>query len=280
MKKELTKAQEVERSLIKRFRKEIWTKFILALKRYDMIAEGDKIAVCISGGKDSVLLAKLFQMLKKISDVNFDVEYISMNPGYNEENLKLLKENAEKLEIPLTIFETNIFDLVYKMDGSPCYVCARMRRGYLYKKAQELGCNKIALAHHFTDVVVTTVMAMFYGAQLQAMPPKVVSKNFEGMEIIRPLYCIDEEDIIKWKNYNNLQFLQCACRFTEACEVDESLSARAKVKALLKDLEKDIPALKAHIFKSVHNVDVDTMVGVKHKGEYYDFEKLFNDRKK
>lgn len=282
MEKALSKAQLVERSLMKKFRKSIWTKFILALKRYNLVEEGDKIAVCVSGGKDSMLLAKLFQLLKRISEVNFEVVYLSMNPGYNEANLNQIKNNAEMLEIPLTIFETNIFDSVVNIEKSPCYLCARMRRGYLYNEAKKLGCNKIALAHHNSDVIETTLMGMFYGAQIQAMPPKLWSKNFEGMELIRPLYFVSEEDIIAWKDYNELKFLQCACRFTEMSNLSEdeiSPSARKNIKNLIKNLKKDIPEIENHIFKSIHNCQVDTMVGVKHDGKYYDFNEIFEANK-
>ena len=276
MDKNLTKAQLVERSLMKRFRKEIWTKFILALKRYNLVEEGDKIAVCVSGGKDSMLLSKLMQILKKISEVNFEVIYLCMNPGYNEKNLNQIKENAKLLEIPLEIFESNIFDSVFHIEKSPCYLCARMRRGYLYSEAQKRGCNKIALAHHFNDVIETTLMGMLYGAQLQAMPPKLNSKNFEGVSLIRPLYCVREEDILAWKKYNDLTFLQCACRFTENLDEEEiSPSARLNVKNIIKDLKTKIPDVENHIFKSIHNCQIDTMVGVKYHDVDYDFNELF-----
>ena len=280
MNKELTKAQLVERSLMKRFRKSIWTKFILALKRYKLVEEGDKIAVCVSGGKDSMLLAKLMQQLKKISEVNFEVVYICMNPGYNEKNLKQIENNAKMLEIPLHIFESNIFDSVVNIEKSPCYLCARMRRGYLYNEAQKLGCNKIALAHHFNDVIETTLMGMFYGAQLQAMPPKLRSKNFEGMELIRPLYYVEEKDILAWKEYNDLRFLQCACRFTEKAEIEDEISpsARLNIKNLIKELKMKIPDIENHIFKSIHNCNVDNMVGWKYKGKNYDFNEVYENR--
>ena len=280
MNKELTKAQLVERSLMKRFRKSIWTKFILALKRYKLVEEGDKIAVCVSGGKDSMLLAKLMQQLKKISEVNFEVVCICMNPGYNEKNLKQIENNAKMLEIPLHIFESNIFDSVVNIEKSPCYLCARMRRGYLYNEAQKLGCNKIALAHHFNDVIETTLMGMFYGAQLQAMPPKLRSKNFEGMELIRPLYYVEEKDILAWKEYNDLRFLQCACRFTEKAEIEDEISpsARLNIKNLIKELKMKIPDIENHIFKSIHNCNVDNMVGWKYKGKNYDFNEVYENR--
>ncbi len=278
----LSKAQLVERSLMKRFRKEIWTKFILALKRYKLVEEGDRIAVCVSGGKDSMLLAKLMQLLKKISEVNFDVVYLCMNPGYNEKNLKQILDNAKALEIPLEIFKSDIFDSVVNIEKSPCYLCARMRRGYLYSEAQKRGCNKIALAHHFNDVIETTLMGMFYGAQLQAMPPKLRSKNFEGMELIRPLYYVEEKDVLAWKDYNELKFLQCACRFTEMSQNEDEISpsARLNVKNLIKELKEKIPNLENHIFKSIHNCNVDTMVGWKHHEKYIDFNEFYDNEKK
>lgn len=277
--KELTFSQKVEQGLFKKFRKTIWTKFILALKRYNLVQDGDKIAVCISGGKESMLLAKLMQLLQRLSETKFDLVFLSMDPGYNEENRKLLEENAKKLEIPLEIFQTNIFDSVANMTGSPCYICARMRRGHLYSEAKKRGCNKIALAHHFSDVIETTLMAMLYGAQLQTMPPKLKSKNFEGMELIRPLYCVNEDDIVAWKNYFGLKFLNCACRFTENCQIEgnENSSARLATKNLIKRLKKDIPDVESHIFKSVHNANVDTFVGVKYKGKSYNFNELYED---
>lgn len=263
---------------MKKFRKEIWTKFVLALKRYNLVEEGDKIAVCVSGGKDSMLLAKLMSLLKRFSEVNFDVVYLSMNPGYSEKNLRQIKENATLLDIPLHIFESDIFDSVKNVEKSPCYLCARMRRGYLYSEARKLGCNKIALAHHFNDVIETTLVGMFYGAQIQAMPPKLRSKNFDGMQLIRPLYFIEEKDILAWKEYNNLKFLQCACHFTENLGEDEiSPSARLNVKNLIKELSEKIPDVENHIFKSIHNCNVDTMVGIKYKGKTYSFNEIFDN---
>ncbi len=278
MEKEFTKAQEIERGITKRFKKSIWSKFILALKEYKLVNDGDKIAVCISGGKDSMLLALLMKMLKKYSETNFDVCYICMDPGYNKENRKQIEENAKKLEIPIEFFETNIFDSVVNLEGSPCYVCARMRRGYLYNEAKNRGCNKIALGHHFTDVITTTVMGMLYGAQLQAMPPKLKSQNFEGMELIRPLYCVNEDDICLWRDANKLKFLNCACRFTEVCAVDETASARLQTKNFIKSLKNKIPDVEHHIFKSIHNVNIDTFVGVKEDGKYFDFNTLFDKK--
>lgn len=217
MERQMEPCRLIERSIIKKYRKELWTPFIVAVKRYELVQAGDKIAVCISGGKDSMLMAKLMQELQRHSDVPFELVFLVMDPGYNEINRQKIESNAALLNIPITIFETDVFAVANNSDKSPCYLCARMRRGYLYKKAQELGCNKIALGHHFNDVIETTVMSMFYGSQLQAMPPKLHSTNFPGMVLIRPLYCVREEDIIAWKRYNDLEFIQCACRFTENC---------------------------------------------------------------
>ena len=271
--KTLSKAQEVERSIMKKYKKTIWSKFILALKTYKLVNDGDKIAVCISGGKDSMLLAILMKMLKKYSETNFEVYFLSMDPGYNKENRLRLEENAKMLDVPVQIFDTKIFDTVVDMGGSPCYMCARMRRGHLYNEAKKLGCNKIALGHHFSDVIETTVMGMLYGAQLQGMLPKLRSQNFEGMELIRPLYCINEDDIIAWRDANDLKFLNCACSFTEMCAVDgtESSSARRETKMLIKSLRSKIPEVEHHIFKSLHNVNVDTFPGYKKDGQYHDF---------
>lgn len=278
MEKQMTRAQEIEKTITKRFKKTIWSKFIHALKEYKLVLEGDKVAVCISGGKDSMLLALLMKMLKKYSETNFDVVFLCMDPGYAPENRKQIEENAKLLEIPLHLFETNIYDYVASIEGSPCYICARMRRGNLYNEAKRLGCNKIALGHHFTDVISTTLMGMFYGAQLQAMPPKLRSTNFEGMELIRPLYCINEDDIIEWKKFNELKFINCACRFTEMCTVDggNEQSARAQTKKIIKSLKEKIPDVEHHIFKSLHNVNIDTFVGVKSEGEYHDFNEIFD----
>ncbi len=284
--KTLNAAQEIERSLNKKFRKSIWTKFVLALKRYNLVEEGDKIAVCVSGGKDSMLLAKLMQMLQTYSNVKFEIVFLCMDPGYNPQNRQQIETNASLMQIPLEFFETDIFDSVVNVEKSPCYLCARMRRGHLYSEAQKHGCNKIALGHHFSDVIETTLMGMLYGAQIQAMPPKLCSKNFEGMQLIRPLYCVHEKDILAWKNYNNLKFLQCACRFTEANHLNEdeiSQSARLETKKLIAALKKDIPEVEEHIFKSIHNVQLDTMLGIKYQDEDFDFNQLFakrNDKKR
>ena len=276
--KELSRAQILERSITKRFKSTIWTKFITALKQYELVNDGDKIAVCISGGKDSWLMALLFKMLKKYSETKFEVVYLCMNPGYAETNLKQIQENAMLFDIDLQIFETDIFDSVVNIEKSPCYLCARMRRGHLYNEAKKRGCNKIALGHHFSDVIETTLMGMLYGAQLQAMPPKLKSQNFEGMELIRPLYCVNEKDIISWKEVNGLKFLQCACRFTENCNLSEeeiSPSARLETKKLIKELSKSIPDVEMHIFRSIHNVNLDTFVGYKHNGTEYSFLEKF-----
>ena len=272
MGKELRFSQMVERSVTKKYRKEIWNSFVGAVKRYELIQAGDKIAVCISGGKDSMLLAKLMQMLQKYSEVPFELIYLAMNPGYNEENMRQIFHNAELLEIPLTVFETDIFDVTAKTDRYPCYLCAKMRRGHLYSKAKELGCNKIALGHHFSDVIETTVMAMFYGSQLQGMIPKLKSTNFEEMELIRPLYCIHEDDIIAWSRYNKLEFIQCACRFTDADYVSETGGTkRREIKELIRELKKSNPNIEKSIFNSLHRVHLDTFVGYKTKGEFHSF---------
>ena len=273
--RQLTDAQLIERSIIKKFRKEIWNPFIEGVKTYQLVNDGDRIAVCISGGKDSMLMAKLLQQLQRISDTDFELTYLVMNPGYNEENLNRIVENAERLNIPITVFESKIFDVAYGVnEGSPCYLCARMRRGHLYAKAKELGCNKIALGHHFSDVIETTLLGMFYGSQLQAMLPKLHSTNFEGMELIRPMYCVHEEDIIRWCNYNDLHFIQCACRFTEAYKNSADgigNSKRQEIKMLIKELKKTNPDIEHNIFKSIHAVCLDTMPGYKQKGEYHSF---------
>lgn len=274
MGRELTFNQCAERSIIKTYRKTIWNPFVEACKRYQLINDGDKIAVCISGGKDSVLMAKCLQQLKRISDTDFELEFICMDPGYNTENRRKIEENCRILEIPVKIFESDIFAVTESVGGSPCYLCARMRRGHLYAKAKELGCNKIALGHHLSDVIETTVMGMLYGAQLQGMLPKLKSTNFEGMELIRPLYCVNEEAIIKWKNYNNLEFIQCACRFVD--EYSNSTdgigeSKRQEVKALIKELKKTNKDIEMNIFNSIHNVKLDTLISYKQNGIEHNF---------
>lgn len=264
----------IERSIIKKFRKSIWNPFILAVKRYELIKEGDRIAVCISGGKDSMLLAKLMQELHRHSDVPFELKFLVMDPGYNAANREKIESNARLLHIPITVFETDIFEIADSVTQSPCYLCARMRRGHLYSKAKELGCNKIALGHHFSDVIETTLLGMFYGSQLQAMLPKLHSTNFEGMELIHPMYCIHEEDVVAWRNYNNLEFIQCACRFTEKytlCSNEGGISKRQEIKQLIKKLKAENPLIEKSIFNSIHSVCLDTMLGYKSKGVEHSF---------
>ena len=266
--------KEIERSIVKKFRKPIWRKFTQALNEYDLIQDGDKIAVCISGGKDSMLMAKLFQELKRHGKNNFELVFLVMNPGYNDLNYNVILNNAKILDIPITVFKTEIFDTVVDITESPCYLCARMRRGYLYSKAKELGCNKIALGHHYDDVIETILMGMLYGAQVQTMMPKLHSMNFEGMELIRPMYLIREADIIHWKEYNNLEFIQCACRFTEGCASCGGTgkgSKRAEIKQLIKDLTKVSPYIEKNIFRSVENVNIDTVIAYKKKGQRHSF---------
>lgn len=265
---------EIERSIVKKFRKDIWRKFTKAINEYDLICDGDKIAVCISGGKDSMLMAKLFQELERHGKKNFEVVYLVMNPGYNEWNYKTICSNAQILNVPITVFESEIFDIVAGEEESPCYLCARMRRGHLYSKAKELGCNKIALGHHFDDVIETILMGMLYGAQVQTMMPKLHSTNFEGMELIRPMYLVREEDIIHWMNYNDLHFIQCACRLTESCAScggTEKGSKRAEVKELIRELRKKSPYIEMNIFRSMENVNLDTVIGYKCQGERHHF---------
>ena len=274
--KKLDYCQTVERSIVKKFRKEIWTKFTKAINDYELIQDGDKIAVCISGGKDSMLMAKLFQEIKKHGKKEFEVVYLVMNPGYNDVNYQNIINNAEKLRVPVTVFETQIFDSVTDFDlSSACYLCARMRRGYLYSKAKELGCNKIALGHHFDDVIETILMGMLYGGQIQSMMPKLHSTNFEGMELIRPLYLIREEAIIAWRDYNELKFIQCACRFTEASEASssghENTSKRAEIKALIKEMKKTNPVVEKNIFRSVENVQLNTIIEYKDRTGRHNF---------
>ena len=260
----LEKSQLVERSIFKTYRKKIWTPFITAVKKYQLIQENDVIAVCISGGKDSMLLAMLMQQLQKHSDFPFQVKYLVMDPGYTEKNLNQILSNAKMLKIPVEVFTSDIFSVVDSQDKYPCYLCARMRRGYLYKFAQQMGCNKIALGHHFSDVVETTLMGMLWGGQIQGMLPKLHSKNFDGMELIRPMYCIHEKDIINWRDYNELTFLNCACKVTEKVENQGcETSKRAETKALIKELKKSNPNVEHSIFNSIHNVCLDMMVGYK-----------------
>ncbi|MBQ3665250.1 MAG: ATPase [Lachnospiraceae bacterium] len=268
------KYKDVERSIVKRFRKEIWRKFTKAINEYELIKDGDKIAVCISGGKDSMLMAKLFQELYRHGKQNFEVVYLVMNPGYNDINYQTILDNAKLLQVPITVFQSEIFDIVADDLDSPCYLCARMRRGHLYSKAKELGCNKIALGHHFDDVIETILMGMLYGAQVQTMMPKLHSTNFEGMELIRPLYLVREKDIIHWREYNHLNFIQCACRFTEncaSCGGTEKGSKRAEIKELIRQLSQKDPVIEKNIFRSVENVNLSTVIAYKQKGKKHHF---------
>ena len=271
MARDLEPCQKIERSIITKFRKTLWRPFIEAEKRYELIQAGDRIAVCISGGKDSMLLAKLMQELARHSDVPFSLTFLVMDPGYSEPNRRRLEENAALLQVPVTVFQSDIFAVANAAAHDACYLCARMRRGWLYSKAQELGCNKIALGHHFSDVIETTLIGMFWGAQLQAMLPKLHSTNFPGMELIRPLYCVHEDDIIAWARYNDLHFLRCACRFTEGTATGELSSKRQEVKELLRTLRRDEPNIEKNIFTSLHAVCLDTFPGYKTGGRQVSF---------
>ena len=276
MPRELTQSALIERSINKKFRKEIWNRFITAVKQYELIKQGDKIAVCISGGKDSMLLGLLMKMLARYSEVDFSLEFIVMDPGYSPENRRKIADNAAILDLPVTFFESDIFAIAENAGGeSPCYLCARMRRGHLYAEAQRRGCNKIALGHHMSDVIETTLMGMMYGAQLQGMLPRLKSTNFEGLELIRPLYCILEEDILKWCDYNNLNFIRCACRFTEKASCDSDASKRLETKLLIKELKKQNPDIEHNLFNSIHRCHVDTMVGFKQDGVLHSFLEKF-----
>ena len=267
--------ERAERSIQKKFHKQLFTPFAKACETYRLIEEGDHIAVCISGGKDSMLMAKLFQEIQKHRQCNFELTFMVMDPGYNKDNRALIESNAKALGIPITIFESDIFDAVDTIDKNPCYLCARMRRGYLYNKAKELGCNKIALGHHYDDVIETILMGMLYGAQVQTMMPKLHSTNFEGMELIRPLYLVRESDICAWRDYNNLHFLQCACHFTDTCstchEDGTTSSKRLETKKLIAQLKEVNPYVESNIFKSVENVNVDTVIAYKKHGQRHHF---------
>ena len=259
--------KKAEQSIRKKFRKELMTPFIKALNSYKLVNDKDRICVCISGGKDSMLMAKLFQELKRYSRVDFDVEYVVMDPGYASENRRIIEDNAEILGLPIKVFDSSIFDAVFNVEKNPCYLCARMRRGYLYRYAKELGCNKIALGHHYDDVIETILMGMLYGAQIQTMMPKLHSTNFEGMELIRPLYFVREDDIKAWRDYNGLHFIQCACRFTDTCSTEgKSNSKRLEIKKLIKQLKSSNPDVEKTIFKSVENVHLDTVIAYKKDG--------------
>lgn len=277
---EQNKAKDVELSLRKKFKKSIWSKFTKAINTYELVKPGDKIAVCISGGKDSMLMAKCFQELKLHNKFEVEVKFLVMDPGYSEANRKVIEENAKSLNIPITIFESDIFESVFTVEKSPCYLCARMRRGHLYHFAQELGCNKIALGHHYDDVIETILMGMLYGAQVQTMMPKLHSTNFEGMELIRPLYLVREDDIKAWRDYNGLHFIQCACKFTDTCTTcnNENRSKRVEIKELIQTLKQVNPYVEGNIFKSVENVNLDTVVAWKQHGEKHHFLDAY-DRK-
>ncbi len=265
--------QQIERSIIKKFRRELWNPFIAAVKRYKLVEEGDRIAICISGGKDSMLMAKLMQELSRHSDVPFETVFLVMDPGYSAHNREKIEQNARRLRVPITVFESNIFEVTESAGESPCYLCARMRRGFLYSRARELGCNKIALGHHLNDVIETPLISMLYGGQLQGMLPKLHSTNFPGMTLIRPLYCVREEDIIAWAQYNGLEFIRCACRFTENAANPESPggSKRLEVKELIKRLKLDDPYVEDSILSAMHSVHLDTFPGYKSEGEVHSF---------
>ena len=272
--------RRVETSLRKRFREKLWCNFTKAIQRYELVKPNDRIAVCISGGKDSMLMAKLFQELQLHNKFPFEVKFLVMDPGYSPANREIIESNARRLGIPVTIFESNIFDSVYHVEKSPCYLCARMRRGYLYRYAQELGCNKIALGHHYDDVIETILMGMLWGAQIQTMMPKLHSTNFPGMELIRPLYLIREDDIKAWRDANDLHFIQCACKFTDTCTTcsnEETRSKRQEIKNLIRDMKSRNPDVEAHIFRSVENVCLDTVVAYKQKGQKISFLDHYDD---
>ena len=266
--------EEIERSIITKYRKPLWKKFINGVNDYQLISEGDKIAVCISGGKDSMLLAKLMQEVQRHGKIPFEMVFLVMNPGYNEINKQTIINNAKLLNIPITMFETQIYDIVAEVEGSPCYLCARMRRGYLYKQAQALGCNKIALGHHFDDVIETILMGMLYGGQIQTMMPKLHSTNHPGMQLIRPMYLVKEADIIAWMRYNELQFIQCACRLTENCTLCDNGgggSKRQEMKALIKKFRQTNSSIEMNIFRSIHDVNLSTIIGYHDKDKEYNF---------
>lgn len=267
-------SQDAERSIQKKFRKEIWNRFTQSVNEYELIKPNDRIAVCISGGKDSMLMAKLIQMLHRHSKFPFEVKYLVMDPGYSPANREIIERNAKRLGIPITVFESDIFDSVYNVEKNPCYLCARMRRGHLYSKAQELGCNKIALGHHYDDVIETILMSMLYGGQIQTMMPKLNSTNFEGMQLIRPLYMVREDDIKRWRDYNGLRFIQCACKFTDtctSCNNGQNHSKRQEIKELIRELKKINPGVENAIFRSVENVCLDTVIAYKQKGTVHHF---------
>ena len=268
---------DIEKSIIKRYRKDIWAPFIKAINEYKLIEENDKIAVCISGGKDSFLLAKCMQEIKKHGKLNFELEFLVMNPGYNKRNLDLIEKNSKLLNIPIKIFDSNIFDTVDEISSdSPCYLCARMRRGFLYARAQELGCNKIALGHHFDDVIETILLSIIYSGEMKTMMPKLHSTNFPGMELIRPLSYVKEADIINWAKYCELEFLNCACKFTEKSQI-ENISKRKEIKKMISELRKINPYIETNIYKSSKNVNIDALIEYKHNGVRYNFLDRYDD---
>ena len=274
------KAKEVEQSLRKKFKKKIWSKFTKAINTYELVKPGDKIAVCISGGKDWMLMAKCFQELKVHNKFDFEVKFLVMDPGYSPENRKVIEDNAKKLNIPITIFESDIFESVFNVEKSPCYLCARMRRGHLYHFAKDMGCNKIALGHHYDDVIETILMGMLYSGQIQTMMPKLHSTNFEGMELIRPLYLVREDDIKAWRDYNDLHFIQCACKFTDTCTTcnnEENQSKRIEIKNLISELKKTNRFVEGNIFKSVENVNLNTIVAYKKDGVKHNFLDTYDE---
>lgn len=277
--KKMEEYKEIERSIIKKFRKEIWSKFVKGIQEYELIKENDKIMVCISGGKDSFLLAKCIQELKRHGKFNFDAHFVVMNPGYNEFNRDLIIKNSERLNVPIEMFESNIFDTVAAIDNKvSCYLCARMRRGYLYNKAKELGCNKIALGHHFDDVIETTLLSMFYGSEIKTMMPKLHSDNYEGLELIRPLYLVKESSVIAWRDYNKLTFINCACRFTENCSItDDGTSKRREMKKLINELRKKNKDIDYNIFKALDNINLNCVLGTKKDGVYKSFLDEYNE---
>ena len=276
----LTRREQIEQSIRKKFRKSIWCKFTKAVNQYELVQKGDQIAVCISGGKDSMLMAKLFQELKLHNKFDFGIKFLVMDPGYSPANRTAIEQNAALLHVPVTIYESDIFNAVYHIEKSPCYLCARMRRGHLYHFAGELGCNKIALGHHYDDVIETILMGMLYGAQVQTMMPKLHSANFAGMELIRPMYLIREDDIQAWRDYNDLHFLQCACKFTENCadRNQEASSKRLEVKQLIRSLKQVNPFVEGNIFKSVENVNLDTVIAYKKDGVKRSFLEGYDDK--
>ena len=273
----MNRCGEIERSIITTYRKTIWSRFVRAVKEYALVSEGDRIAACISGGKDSMLLAKCLQELQRHGEAGFSLEFLVMDPGYAPANRALIEENARLLELPVHIFETQIFDAVTSVQKNPCYLCARMRRGYLYEEAKKLGCNKIALGHHFDDAIETILLGIFYGGQMQGMPPKLKSTSHPGMQLIRPLYYVHEEDIVRWKNHNGLNFLRCACKFTENCAVHEEDSKRYEMKKLIAEMKKTNPNADISIFRSACNVHVDTLLEYDSKGKRHPFSERFDE---